>query len=584
MKSEDTPLPASPVAFIAVLARPHRILFILSLAAAALSAILALGPLVAVAAMVDAAVSGTATGRHMLMLALLALTATVVHLLLAVGATLGGHKIAFAIQRALRLKLLDRITHSPVSRIEGRAGELKKIVLADVDRLEGMLAHILPDMAAGLAAPLVGGVILAFIDWRLLAAALALLPLAFLAQAWTYRGRGDLFDNWNRTEAHANTAMLSYVRGIATLRAFNRQASTLDNVRTAIHALRDLAVAITRKSRYSYSLFSSTLATNLLIVLPVALLLHSRGDIDTGDFVLAVTLGADLVAPLGKVVFATMMAARTGIAIGRIRSVLELPALTEHGSGTMPDDNTIRFENVGFSYPGGGEVLRHVDLTIEPGTLTAIVGPSGAGKSTLARLLLRLEDPTEGRITLGGIDMRELPLAALRARLASVFQDSVLFHGTIAENIAMAAPKAGDTERLAALDQARATEIGEDVATGDRGARLSGGERQRVALARAILKNAPVLLLDEATSFIDAVSESAIQDALARKGERAIIVIAHWLKSVRHADRIVVLKDGGVEAVGSHDELLAQSSTYKALHAAQERASGWKLGRVRELA
>lgn len=584
MKSEDTPMPASPVAFIAVLARSHRILFILSLAAAALSAVLALGPLVAVAAMVDAAVSGNATGRHMLMLALLALTAIILHLLFAVGATLGGHKIAFAIQRALRLKLLDRITRAPVSRVEGRAGELKKIVLADVDRLEGMLAHILPDMAAGLAAPLAGGVILAFIDWRLLAAALALLPLAFFAQAWTYRGRGDLFDSWNRTEAQANTAMLSYVRGIATLRAFNRQASTLANVRTAIHALRDLAVTITRRSRYSYSLFSSTLTTNLLVVLPISLLLHSRGDIDAGEFVLAVTLGAGLVAPLSKVVFATMMAARTGIAIGRICSILELPVLTDHGTRPMPDDDTIRFENVSFSYPGGGEALRDVDLTIEPRTLTAIVGPSGAGKSTLARLILRLEDPTDGRITLGGVDMKELPLAELRARFASVFQDSVLFHGTIAENVAIAAPEADDVERLAALDQARASEIGVDVLIGDRGARLSGGEKQRVALARALLKNTPTLLLDEATSFIDAISERVIQETLAGKGERTIIVIAHWLKSVRHADRIVALKGGTVEAVGTHDELLANSPTYRALHAAQEKASGWKLGRARELA
>ena len=583
MKSQETPLPASPVAFIAALARPHRLLFILSLAAATLSAILALGPLIAVAAMVDVAISGDATGQHMLILALLALAATLLHLLLAVGATLGGHKIAFAIQRALRVRLLDRITRAPISRIEGRAGELKKIVLADVDRLEGMLAHVLPDMVSGLAAPLVGGAILAFIDWRLLAAALALLPLAFLAQAWTYRGRGDLFDSWNRTEAHANTAMLSYVRGIATLRAFNRQASTLANVRAAIHTLRDLAVTITRRSRYSYSLFSSTLATNLMIILPVALLLHARGDIDTGDFVLAVTLGAGLVAPLGKVVFATMMAARTGIAIGRIRSVLDLPMLADQGIRPMPDDDTIRFENVSFAYPDGGEALRHIDLTIAPRMLTALVGPSGAGKSTLARLLLRLEDPTEGRITWGGVDMKELPLAALRARFASVFQDSVLFHGTIMENVAMAAPAADDAERLAALDQARAAEIGTGISIGDHGARLSGGEKQRVALARALLKQAPVLLLDEATSFIDAVSESAIQEALAGKGERTIVVIAHWLRSVHHADKIVVLRDGGVEATGTHDELLAKSSTYKALHAAQEKASGWKLGRAREL-
>ncbi len=578
-------IPENPLAFIRHFARPYRFLFIGSLASAAASGTLSLAPALVIYAIVAAAGSDSATAGGMAMMALAGLCAALCHLVLAVLSTLGGHKTAFAIQRDLRLKLLGSIAEAPVSRIEGRAGEIKKTVLADVDRLEGLLAHVLPDMASGLAAMVAGGIVLAVADWRLFLASLALLPVAVIAQVWMYGGRAELFERWNATEAKANAALLSYVRGIATLRAFNRQASTLENVRAAIHELRDLAVLITRKSRYSYSLFNSVLSTNLLVVLPVALLLHQAGSIGDAGFVLAVTLGASLIAPLHKVVFATMIASRSAVAVARIRGLLQTPRLPRAGAKKdAPAANAITLEGVAFSYPGGREVLRGIDLHIAGGETVAIVGPSGAGKSTLARLLLRLEDPTSGRICLGGIDMREIEPLALRAKLAAVFQDSVLFHGTIGDNIALSATQADHGGLLRALRDARADDIAGDgeatlrLAISDRGQRLSGGEKQRVAIARALLKDAPVLLLDEATASIDAASEAAIQDAVERAAQgRTVIVIAHRLLSIRDADRIVVLDGGTVEAVGKHDELLDRSATYRRLHEAQQRAAGWNL-------
>ncbi len=573
-----------PLAFIRMRAGPYRTLFIGTLLAAVLSGALGLAPFLTIYGIVAAVDAQDATLAGAAAIAAMGVLATALHLLFAAAAVLGGHKTAFAIQRDLRLELLRRISDAPISRVEGRAGEIKKTVLGDVDRLEGLLAHVLPDIAAGLSATIAGSLILAFVDWRLFLASLCLLPVALFAQMWTYGGRTELFERWGAAEANANAALLSYVRGIATLRAFNRQASTLRNVRSAIEELRDLAGVITNRSRYSYSLFNSVLSTNLLAVLPLALLLHGRGVIDNAQFVLAVTLGAALVAPLNKVVFATLIAERSSVAVGRIRDILGIAPLPDAGATALPDDNTLRLEGVHFSYPNGTAVVNGIDLTIPQGATVAIVGPSGAGKSTLARLLLRMEDPGEGRVSLGGVDLRDLPIANFRQRIGAVFQDALLFHGTIADNLRLARPEAATADLVMALLRASADRIGGDaqatlaLGISDRGQRLSGGEKQRVAIARALVKDAPVLLLDEATASVDAAGEAAIRHAIADAASgRTMIVVAHKLNTILGADMIVVLAGGRVEACGTHESLLARSHTYRRLFEAQERALGWTL-------
>lgn len=582
--NEATAPPAEgALRFLLLRAAPHRALLIVGLTAACLSGLLALAPALVIHGIAARVLSDDAAASGIVLLAFAGLAAVTAGLALAIAANVLGHKIAFSVQKELRLDILRRLERTPVSSVEGKAGEIKKIALGDVDRLEGLLAHVLPDMAAGLIAPASAAIILAFVDWRVALASLALLPLVWLAQYWTWHGRGPVFEKWNRTEAEANSAMLSYVRGIATLKAFNRQASTLHNVRTSVWRLRDLAVEVTRRSRHPYSLFNSALSTNLLIVLPAALLFHRSGAIDSAEFVLVVMLGAGLTAPLNKVVFAATIVARTSVAVDRIRSILDGSGLPDQGGAALPAGNTIRFEKVGFAYPDGRTVLHEIDLDIPEGGMTALVGPSGAGKSTLARLLPRFEDCTSGSIRLGGIDIRELSLADLRSRIGAVFQDAILFHGSVEDNIAMAAPGATAARLAAAAKAARLDGGGFDdlqAAAGDRGARLSGGERQRVAIARAIIKDAPILVLDEATAFVDAENEAEVQAALSAAGRgRTMLVIAHRLASVENADQIVVLNNGRVEACGRHADLIHKSPTYGRLWAAQQSATGWRLGR-----
>jgi subfamily B ATP-binding cassette protein MsbA len=250
-----------------------------------------------------------------------------------------------------------------------------------------------------------------------------------------------------------------------------------------------------------------------------------------------------------------------------------------HATAMKPFRNSICFENVGFSYSteeGEHQILHNVDLELRTGEVVALVGPSGAGKTTIANLIPRFFDVTSGRILIDGVDLRELTLGSLRRQVAQVTQETILFNDTVRNNIAYGQPEVHadlveDAARNAlAHDFILRMPQGYDTVIGEKGFRLSGGERQRLAIARAILKDAPVLILDEATSSLDAESESLVQAALANLMEnRTVLVIAHRLGTIRRANRIAVLEDGRITAIGSHEELLTTSPTYQRLYQLQ---------------
>ena len=233
----------------------------------------------------------------------------------------------------------------------------------------------------------------------------------------------------------------------------------------------------------------------------------------------------------------------------------------------------IRYEGIHFAYANGPPVLDDVSFEIGRGRIVALVGSSGAGKSTTMDLLARFYDPGEGRITFDGLDLREATVASLRSQLGIVTQETILFHDTVRNNIAYGSPGASEAELRGAAEAAHALEFvqrlprGFDAVIGERGAKLSGGERQRLAIARALLRNPPILLLDEATSSLDTESERLVQDALERlMRDRTVLVIAHRLSTVQHADRIVVLDRGRIVATGTHDQLLEMDGQYRRLH------------------
>jgi ATP-binding cassette, subfamily B, bacterial IrtA/YbtP len=281
-------------------------------------------------------------------------------------------------------------------------------------------------------------------------------------------------------------------------------------------------------------------------------------------------LGLGLTAPVAALGHGLddMQAARR--AVGRIRDVLAVRPLPEPAHPVAPQGHRVELRDVRFGYEPGHEVLRGIDLVLEPGTVTAIVGPSGSGKSTLVQLLPRFFDPDHGAVVLGGADLRDLGSGELYRTVSFVFQDVRLLRASVADNIALAVPHAGldDVVRAARLacvhDRILELPRGYDTVIGDE-AGLSGGEAQRISIARALLADAPVLVLDEATAFADPQTEQAVSRALATlEGDRTVLVIAHRLETVAGADTVVLLEDGAVVERGSPTELLAQGGRFAA--------------------
>lgn len=575
---------AGGLGLVAWAARPYRRAFAGAMLLSVGAALLELAPPFAIWGIARDVFSPGADGRHVTMLALLSLAAVLIRFVLAGGASLLCHATAFRMQRRLRGMLLDHMARLPLVRIEGRSGDLKKTIVDDVGRLEGIVAHTLPDLVGGLAVPTIAAVALFYIDWRMALGSLAMLPFALLAQAWMSKAHTSAFAQWTATEAAANQSILAYVRGIATLKTFNRHARSLDDVRSAVHGLRDLAVATTRKARYPFALFNIALQTNLVVVLPLGLILHAAGTLSFSDLVLFLVLGSALTAPLAKAAFSLASVQHVSTSADRIAALLnEMP---QHTSNTpeYPRDNTIRFECVRFAYPGGPVTLDIPSLEIPEGSVTAVIGRSGAGKTTLVRLITRMLDCTEGRVSIGGADIRGMAPADLERRVSFVLQDPMLFHGTIGENIRLSRPGASDEAVRTAARAANAASfiealpLGYDTSIGDHGTRLSGGQKQRIAIARAILKDAPILVLDEATASVDPLAERDIQLGLSKAMEgRSVLVIAHRIATIEHVERILVLANGRIEAQGNHASLLATSPTYTALLRGQEKASRWTL-------
>ena len=319
----------------------------------------------------------------------------------------------------------------------------------------------------------------------------------------------------------------------------------------------------------------------LITVLPVGLLLWSHGSLSASDFFTIIVLSMGFAGPfLAALSFVDELAI-----VKEINGILDSPELNRPEGKTSLSDEKVCLNQVSFSYGNQDEkVLKGVNLTINPGTVTALVGPSGSGKSTIAKLIAGFWDVTEGNITLGGKDIKEIPLDQLNQEIAYVSQDNYLFDRTIRDNIRMGKLNATDTEVEAVAKAAgcdgfiRKLDKGYDTICGEGGGHLSGGEKQRISIARAMLKDAPIIILDEATASVDPENEAELQKAIdALTHNKTITMIAHRLKTVRNADQILVLNGGKITQRGTHEELSAQSGLYADFIHAREEAASWKL-------
>lgn len=496
------------------------------------------------------------------------------------------HKGAFAAQHQLRLALARRLGEVPLSFFANRgSGSLRRTLSDDINSLEGFLAHMLPDAAAAAAAPLAALTLLFLVDWRLALAALAPLPLALLAQAWMMRRAGARMAEWSALQKRIANRVGEYVRGVHVVKAFGLSSRSFSELADAVRGAVAWVADYARSSSTGWVLFTGLLAANIAVVAPLGAWLLLAGSIDMPVYLLFLLVAPSVLLPLLRLTFALGEQMHRAEALGRIDAILRAPILQEiPQTAPLPTAPlALSFQHVRHRY-GTRLALDDISFNAPAGRLTALVGPSGSGKSTIARLLPRLYEYESGQILVGGQDIRAWPLDALLSRIAIVFQEVYLFHGSVRDNLLLARPDAAEADMIAAAQAARAHEFimalpqGYDTPLGDRGARLSGGERQRLSIARALLKDAPILILDEATSYADPENEALMQEAMAALCQgRTVLVIAHRLHTIMHADHIVVLDQGHIAGQGIHAALLQDCPLYRQLWLDHESARNWTL-------
>ena len=498
--------------------------------------------------------------------------------------TMLAHVSAYTILEGLRLQAADRLMGAPLGEVDSRPiGAMKSTIVDRIEDIEPPLAHMIPELSSNILLPLVVVIAMFAIDWRMGLALLVTIPVALIPMAFGLRTYNKNYAAYMAANAHVNSVIVEYVEGIQVVKAFSQGERSYQKFANAVRSFRDFTMDWFRCTWASMNLCLSILPTTLLGTLPMGIYLYQTGVLDPAQVTLCLMLALGIVTPLMSATAFINSMKSMQFAVKDTRELLDLPQLSQVERDAPLNGCDIQLRDVSFSYSGDGEeVLHHLDLTIPQGKFTALVGPSGGGKSTIARLAARFWDVTGGTITLGGRDIRELPLKQLSREISFVTQDNFLFDCSLKENIRLGRPGASDEEVFAAARAAQCEEFigrlehGWDTAAGDAGKQLSGGERQRIAIARAILKDAPIVILDEATAFTDPENEDKIQRSImALSKGKTLLVIAHRLSIIQNADQIVVLEKGQIVDRGTQRELLDRCPLYQTLWAAHVGARSW---------
>ena len=558
---------------------------ILSVVLSVASVTLGLAPFFCMYRLICLFVAGMATASAIVRWCLLALAAWAGKILLFSLSTGTSHAMAYTILEALRLRLADRFLHAPLGNVENHTiGEIKSMMVDKIENLEPPLAHMIPEGAGHVVLPIVSIIALLCIDWRLALASLMTFPLSFICMGLTFKISGKNFEKFDQSSNYMNSTIVEYIEGIEVIKAFGRAGVSYEKYAAAITDFRTFVVKWLTSTfatmKLSFALFPST----LIGTLPVALALANSGRITAPPAALAVMLSISMVGSLARLEVFSENMRQVKFTVEGLEEYLEMPELPEPAARAEVSHMDVELKNVRFSYTGDDkdEVLHGVNLKLPEGSFTALVGPSGGGKSTVAKLIARFWDVTDGAITIGGVNVRDLPLLQLSEYVSFVTQDNFLFRCSLLENIRLGNPQATDEEVRAAARAAQCEAfisklpLGYDTPAGEAGKRLSGGEKQRIAIARMMLKNAPIVILDEATAFTDPENEDKIQRSIAAltKG-KTLLVIAHRLSTIKNADNIVVLQNGRIAAEGTQEQLLENCPLYKSMWQAHTGAKNW---------
>ena len=483
-----------------------------------------------------------------------------------------------------RISLAEKLRKLPLSFFGKKdLADLTSTIMADCTFLEQSFSHFIPELAGSIISTVLIAVSLFFYDWRMALAALWVMPVAFAIVGFSAKVQ----EGFNQKSMDAKMAcadgIQECIETVQDLKANNAEKEYLKGLEKKIRAVEHRSIL------NEFGLAAFVVSASLVLKLGIATValagsvLLMQGSLDILTFFLFLLVVSRLYDPLQGALqnLAAVISTRTNIA--RMNEILDHPI--QQGKTSLSNQGyDITFDHVGFAYNTGETVLKDVSFTAKQGEVTALVGPSGGGKTTVSRLAARFWDVSRGKITVGGMDVSKVDPETLLSLYSIVFQDVTLFDNTILENIRIGNKDATDEEVLAAARLANVDEFAEKLPDkwntniGENGCELSGGERQRISIARAFLKNAPIILLDEATASLDVENETLIQTALSRLiKDKTVLVIAHRMRTVAGADKIVVLSDGMVAEEGDPDTLLQQDGIYTRMVKLQTESQNWTL-------
>ena len=483
-----------------------------------------------------------------------------------------------------RITLAERLRKIPLSFFGKKdLADLTSTIMADCTFLEQSFSHFIPELAGSIISTVLIAVSLFFYDWRMALAALWVMPVAFGIVGFSAKVQ----EGFNQKSMDAKMAcadgIQECIETVQDLKANNAEKEYLKGLEKKIRAVEHRSIL----NEFGLAAFvvsaSLVLKLGIATVALVGSVLLMQGSLDILTFFLFLLVVSRLYDPLQGALqnLAAVISTRTNIA--RMNEILDHPI--QQGKTSLSNKGyDITFDHVGFAYNTGETVLKDVSFTAKQGEVTALVGSSGGGKTTVSRLAARFWDVSRGKITVGGMDVSKVDPETLLSLYSIVFQDVTLFDNTILENIRIGNKDATDEEVLAAARLANVDEFAErlpdkwNTNIGENGCELSGGERQRISIARAFLKNAPIILLDEATASLDVENETLIQTALSRLiKDKTVLVIAHRMRTVAGADKIVVLSDVIVAEEGDPDTLLRQDGIYTRMVKLQTESQNWTL-------
>lgn len=508
------------------------------------------------------------------------------------AALMSSHLAAFRVESNLRKEAMRQIVRMPLGFFDiNTSGRIRKIIDDNAGVTHSFLAHQLPDLAATFLVPLVAAILIFVFDWILGLACIVPIIIAMLVMGFMMNAEGRQFmKSYMTSLEEMNTEAVEYVRGIPVVKVFQQTIYSFKNFHRCIMNYNKMVFGYTRMWEKPMSLYTVIINGFVFFLAPLAILLIGYSGNYASvllNFFLFVLITPVFSQSIMKSMYLNQALGQASEAIGRLENLVAYEYLTVVEHPQPVKEFSIQFEKVSFSYPGANQkAVDDVSFTIPQGNTVALVGASGGGKTTIARLVPRFWEATEGKVLIGGINVREIAPKELMKYISFVFQNTKLFKTSLLENIKYGNPDATMEEVERAVDMAQCREIinklplGLNTKIGTEGTYLSGGEQQRIVLARAILKNAPIIVLDEATAFADPENEHLIQQALKEltKG-KTVLMIAHRLSSITDADNILVIDKRKIAEQGTHANLLGKQGIYYHMWNEYQQSVRWTIGK-----